>query len=125
MSVDIDVTPEPEPVVDDGPDVVVVDTGDSGGGDDIAVGVMLGTLTARVEELAVRVEELASRTVVAEVTAEGAEDAAEDAVEALQEVVEELIEETEDSEPVEPDHTPEKVHWAHRDRHELFSKGDN
>lgn len=123
MTVDIDVTPEPEPVADDAPDVVVVDTGDSGGSDDIATGVMLGALTEKVEALEAQISELRLQQQLSEIETPAPD--VEEVAEVVAEVVAEALAEEEEPEPVEPDTTPDRVHWAHRSRHELLSKGDN
>jgi hypothetical protein len=123
VTVEIEVTPEPEPVAD-APDVVVVDTGDSGGGGDIDTGILLGTLVEKVETLEAEIRELKLQQELAELSPAPAPDV-EEVAEVVAEVVAEALAEEEEPEPVEPDKTPDKVHWAHRNRDELFGKGDN
>lgn len=124
MTVEIDVTPEPEVEVhDDAPDVVVVDTGDDNS-DDLELGIRIGKLESAVEGIAASLAVIAERSVVAEEIAEDAVDAVDDVAEEVAEVVAEALAETEEVEEVEPDNTPNKVHWAHRERHELFKRGD-
>lgn len=121
MTVDVDITPEPEPA-SDAPDVVVVDTGDSGSSGDVELGITLGTVMAKLDELQTRYDELAARTIVAETIADDAVDAVEDVADEVAEVVAEALAEEPEPEPVEPDNVPESVHWAHKSRSELFHK---
>ena len=101
----------PAPVVEDAPDVVVVDTGSGeGGSDDVELGVRLGHLEAAVAMLT---EKLGAVEVTAEVAENTAEAAIETAVEAAVEAEEAAEEAEEVPEPPEDDE-PTQVHWMHR-----------
>lgn len=112
-TVEVVVTPpEDTPPVQDAPDVVVVDTGDSGSSDTALVDI-----ARQVGELTAVVNGLVAATVQVEETAEQAEATAELALDIA---VETPVEAEPEPEPVEPDEPPAKPHWTHRPFRDLF-----
>jgi methyl-accepting chemotaxis protein len=108
-----------EPSGDDAPEVIVVDTGDSGGDDsgtaletgkDIgALTVMVETLAASVTSLSERVDTLASRTEFAETIAIDAANEVSEVVAEAEEVAEETA-----AEIVDEIITPDREHFVWR-----------
>lgn len=112
-----DETPD---VVEDAPDVVVVDTGDDSG-NDLDIGVALGALTVQVGTLTETVNTLVARQASTEATADTALSVAVDAsIEAEQAVVEaeSVLAEAEEAaeDAVEEMIEPNREHWLWKRR---------
>jgi len=123
--VQVDVEAPPAEPATAAPAVVVVDTGESndGGGDDLDIGVALGSLTERVTALEAQVASAQVTAEVAEMTAEHAQETAVDAIETAVEVAEETATEAELDEIVE-DVPPQVTPWFARSLSEIRGGGN-